>query len=107
MWTQALIVQVTRFKGNSVPYPNILTIHEYYAHVSLVPSILSHAESLVWLYVARSGCGQSDYRMVPPQVCLEKSCDSDLKEPDRPSSECFSVLEPSARWNAQLCIHKL
>ena len=47
------------------------TIHEY-AHVNLVPNLLSHAgkesgETRIQFcfHVARSGCGQSDYRMVP------------------------------------------
>ena len=41
---------------------------------------------------------------------FEKKCDSDLKEPDCLSFEeeiRLSVLEASARWKAQLCIHKL
>lgn len=56
-------------------------------------------------------CGQSDYRMVTcHRHVWNKNCDSDLKEPDCLSFEeeiRLSVLEASARWKAQLCIHKL
>ena len=66
-----------------------VTIHEY-DHYSLVPSLLSHVEKefgemhiQFWFHVARSGCGQSDYRMVPRHSHVwQKNCNSDLKEPD-------------------------
>ena len=81
--------------GNGLnPYQHHgFTIHEY-AHVSFVPSLLSHAKKEAgevhikfWFHVARFDRPIWLQNRTTSWVCLEEKLHSDLEEPDHPSFE--------------------